>query len=67
MDGVGPLVMFLCVSPNPAIDKRIALRALVPGESLRYISGTSILLELFPQHGQVEQRHFAKLRTDQLS
>lgn len=24
--------MFLCVSPNPAIDKRIALRALVPGE-----------------------------------
>src|SRR5262245_34306393 len=24
--------MFLCVSPNPAIDKRIALHALVPGE-----------------------------------
>jgi 1-phosphofructokinase family hexose kinase len=27
--------MFLCVSPNPAIDKRLTLGALVPGEVLR--------------------------------
>jgi tagatose 6-phosphate kinase len=27
--------MFLCVSPNPAIDKRLTVRALVPGEVLR--------------------------------
>jgi len=26
------LVMFLCVSPNPAIDKRMTLPALIPGE-----------------------------------
>src|SRR5437762_3146995 len=30
--GLGDLVMFLCVSPNPAIDKRITLPALIPGE-----------------------------------
>src|SRR5256885_3997597 len=31
-DDLGALVMFLCVSPNPAIDKRMTLPALSPGE-----------------------------------
>src|SRR5882762_4100637 len=31
-DDLDDLAMFLCVSPNPAIDKRITLPALIPGE-----------------------------------